>query len=357
MTFKCLFKAAASRVGVCLSFGLILFCATSVPAKAQYPCAGAGPGEIVVGQTPGSQAHAPVLLCQFVGESGDESSDGPSRPAAPPVEIQPSYMAAATHIDTSEYWVSRGHWTAEAANKRVMEACTVDMGKGCTIADTVYGYGPLGVATDAMGLRWIKSGGEVPVGTSLFENVELRYKALAEMCMERSFGCEYETYVLQGFVPKQADPSWGDVSHDMFPVKPIKRHQWALLAQPEKAPQSGQHKSWLISGKQNFEVAAEEVLAQCREASGSECTVTAFAANGVLVQFVDSKGQSGWTSAVLTVPKKRQPPRKYRAPALPDRVTVEPRVAQHCPPDAKPCRVLAKYDTNTPRVQVIEELR
>ncbi len=351
MTFERPPRAAALHALFVLIFGSILFCATSVPAKAEGQCP---PGYF---QTGGRDYIACAPMGPVSGSDEGPGDEEPSRPAAPPVEIQPSFMAAATHIDTSEYWVSRGHWTAEAANKRVMDACTADMGNGCTIADTVYGYGPLGVATDAMGLRWIKSGGEVPVGTSLFENVELRYKGLAEMCMERSFGCEYETYVLQGFVPKSADPSWGDVSHDMFPVKPIKRHNWALLAQPESASTSAQHKSWLISGKQNFEAAAEEVLEQCRTASGVTCTVTAFAANGVLVQFADSKGQSGWTSAVLSVPKKRQPPRKYRGPALPDRVTVEPRVAQHCPPDAKPCRVLAKYDTNTPRLQVIEELR
>ena len=89
------------------------------------------------------------------------------------MDIQPSYMAAATHIDTSSYWVTRGSRTAAAANKRALAGCTAVMGEGCEIAETVYGFGPLGVVIDAMGLRWIKSGGNMPTNY-FYDNIEVR---------------------------------------------------------------------------------------------------------------------------------------------------------------------------------------
>ncbi len=329
-----------------LAAALMALCTLSSPAQAQYPCSGPGPGEVVVGQTPGSQAHAPMLLCQYVG--GDEGAgDEPSRPWTPPVEIQPSYMAAATHIDTSAYWVSRAHWTAEAANKRVLDACTAAMGAGCVISDTIYGYGPMGIIIDAMGLRWIKSGGDVPKDSPL----EVRYRDLAMLCHTNSFGCEFEGYLYQGALPKNGNPDT-DYADELFPKGPVERHHWALVARPGTAPSAAwQNKSWLSSGKQDSAAARQELLDRCRADSGVPCAIAAYAANGVLVHFVNGKGQSGWTSAVPDAAKKKD---KKKQAAM-DRTSVAARVERLCLPSVKPCRVIATFDAATPLLSVIAD--
>ncbi len=80
-------------------------------------------------------------------QGGDDGGDDDSSSRSPTIysrPIQPSYMAAVTHIHTSSFGFA-AHWTADSANKRALAACQAAMGKGCVIADTVYGYGPFGV--------------------------------------------------------------------------------------------------------------------------------------------------------------------------------------------------------------------
>ncbi len=174
--------------------------------------------------------------------------------------IQPSYMAAVTHIDTSSYWVSRAHWTADSANKRALAACKAAMGDGCVLNETVYGYGTFGVMIDAMGLRWIKSGADVPRGTP----ESIRYQALAMLCVKNSFGCEFDETIWQGAIPEDAVPPTNFVT-DNFPLYGVKRHHWALLAKPESTPSTAwQNKAWLMSGSQNSAEARKAVLDRCR---------------------------------------------------------------------------------------------
>ncbi len=127
-------------------------------------------------------ACAPIPGYDQGGDGGGDDDSSSSRvPTIPSTPIQPSYMAAVTHIDTSSYWVSRAHWTADSANKRALAACKAAMGDGCVLNETVYGYGPFGVMIDAMGLRWIKSGADVPKGTP----ESIRYQALAMLCVKK----------------------------------------------------------------------------------------------------------------------------------------------------------------------------
>lgn len=340
--------AGALLFGVGLSLGL------PSAAQAQYPCGnGPGPGEVVVGQTGGGPGHAPILLCQYVG--GGEGSDGESKSTSQTATInstpiQPSYMAAVTHIDTSAYWVSRAHWTADSAKKRALAACTAAMGDGCVVTETVYGYGPFGVMIDAMGLPWIKSGGDFPNGTP----EEVRYQALARLCHTNSFGCEFQEVIYQGALPTYAVPPDNFVS-DIFPPSGVKRHHWALVARPKGTPAAaGQNKVWLTSGSQNSAAARKAVLDRCRTDSGGDCAIDAYVANGVLVQFRGTDGQTRWASAVT----KRAVEsfgrlKKEKAPKI-DPTSVAGRVERLCPLSAQPCKVIATYDAVTPRMQVIE---
>ena len=282
--------------------------------------------------------------------SGDESKSTSQTGATYTRPIQPSYMAAVTHIDTSSYWVSRAHWTADSANKRALAACKAAMGDGCVLNETVYGYGPFGVMIDAMGLRWIKSGADVPKGTP----ESIRYQALAIQCLKSSFGCEFEEVIWQGAIPEDEVPPANFVT-DNFPLYGVKRHRWALLAKPEgEPPPAWQNKAWLMSGSQNSAEARKAVLDRCRADSGLSCAIDAYVANGVLVRFVDAKGKAGWTSAVTK--RVVEPLGSYRRkkPKI-DPASVAARVERLCL--VKPCKVIATYDAPTQRMQVIEDVK
>ena len=293
-------------------------------------------------------ACAPIPNYDQGGDDGGDDSSSSRVPTIPSTPIQPSYMAAVTHIDTSSYWVSRAHWTADSANERALAACKAAMGDGCVLNETVYGYGPFGVMIDAMGLRWIKSGADVPKGTP----ESIRYQALAMQCLKSSFGCEFEEVIWQGAIPEDAVPPTNFVT-DNFPLYGVKRHHWALLARPEgTAPAASQNKAWLMSGSQNSAEARKAVLDRCRADSGVSCAIDAYVANGVLVRFVDANGKAGWTSAVTK--RVIEPLGSYRRkkPKI-DPASVTARVERLCL--AKPCKVIATYDAATPRLQVVDD--
>lgn len=281
-------------------------------------------------------------------DGGDESSSSAATVYSAP--IQPSYMAAVTHIDTSSFWVSRAHRTADAANKRALAGCKAAMGEGCVLNETVYGYGPFGVMIDAMGLRWIKSGADVPKDTP----EAVRYRALALQCLKNSFGCEFEEVIYQGALPLDDRPDV-DYADDIFPRYGVMRHHWALLAKPQgEAPGAWQNKAWLMSGSQNSAEARKAVLDRCRADSCVSCAIDAYVANGVLVRFVDAKGKAGWTSAVTK--RVIEPLGSYRRkkPKI-DPASVAARLERQC--FVKPCKVIATYDAATPRLQVVDDPR
>lgn len=54
-----------------------LGCLVPGAALAEYPCGSPGPGEVIVGQTPGGDGIASVPLCEYVGEDdGGDYGDG-----------------------------------------------------------------------------------------------------------------------------------------------------------------------------------------------------------------------------------------------------------------------------------------
>ncbi len=321
-------------------------------AQAQYPCGnGPGPGEVVVGQTPGSSAHAPVLLCQYVGGEDGAEPEQEVRPVLAP--MVPSYMAAAYHMDTSAVWITNAHWSADAANKRAMGACAAVMGDGCILGATVYDVGHVAVVHDVMGLTWVAGARiDMTLPWNQQDNMVAPKQAL-RLCLESSFGCELADKRGGGVLRSSHDPGI-DNSKDFFPVGAVKRHHWILVARPEKAaPVGWQGKSWLDSGKQDSVAARKALLGRCQKDSGVPCVITAYAANAVLVHFVNGKGQSGWTSAVMT----SATPRDKKHGQTTDRTSIAARVERLCLPSVKPCRVIATYDAATPRVQIIEDAK
>ena len=122
------------------------------------------------------------------GETGQDGGDEPSRPRAPPVEIQPSYMAAAQHVDTGSLWVSVGHRTLDAAKQHVLKACNAATRGGCYVSDTHFGVGELYVAEDAMGQLWTKM---QPYDKDSPRFSVVDWNAAIEHCWKNSFGCRY----------------------------------------------------------------------------------------------------------------------------------------------------------------------
>lgn len=341
--------AGALLFGVGLSLGL------PSAAQAQYPCGnGPGPGEVVVGQTGGSSAHAPILLCQYVGGDSDSGNSDASpfrAPSRPIIPMKPGFMAAAHHPDTSSVWMSAGHRTSEAAKARALDGCNRATGGGCVMADTLSEFGWMYVAEDAMGLLWIK-------GTTAEKEKDNRisvteWNAAIELCARNSFGCKFLGFIQTGQMPVDDDPN-KDYSSDHFPKGSLTWNRWALVARPEKTPAAAwQNKSWLSTGQQKSAAARAELLARCQSDSGVPCAISAFAANGALVQFVDGVGKIRWTSAAPGAPQ----PKKKKKSLPSDRTSVAARIERLCPPSIKPCRVVATYDAATPRMQIIEDVK
>ncbi len=324
----------------------IAFCLLPNAANAEGRCP---PGMFETG----SRDYLACAPIPGYGQQGDEGSEPEQevRPVLAPMVS--SYMAAAHHIDTSAVWITNAHWSAKAANKRVMDACAAAMGNGCVLGATIYDVGHVAVVRDAMGLTWVK-GAEINMKLpwNQQDNTVAPKQALLD-CLKSSFGCELTDKRGGGILRSSHDPN-ADHSKDFFPENAVKRHNWIMVARPTKAaPVAWQGKSWLNGGKQDSVAARKALLDRCQQDSGVSCSITAYAANGVLVHFVNGKGQSGWTSAVTSSTIKGG---NKKAPVT-DRISVAARVERLCLPSVKPCRVIATYDAATPRMQIVEDLK
>lgn len=304
---------------------LVLASVPPAPAKAQYPCSGPGPGEIVVGQTPGNPSQPPMQLCQYVG-GDDGPGDEPSRGPAGPQYVESS-MATATHIDTAAVWGSAGHRSPEAARRRVMDACTAAMGDGCVYAEAWTGDVLIAVALDGSGAPWIEGG----------DHADAERAALAK-CEEKGgwYGCRIAFSFPNILIPADAGQNV-DYSRDYFPTAPVRRHRWVLQAWPETPPASWRRsRSWIVSGRQNFETARRELVERCQSESGTSCVLGMAVSNGVLAHYVNRRGQSHWISAASSS-------------------GASARIEGACGASDHPCRAVALYDAATPRLQVVED--
>ena len=251
------------------------------------------------------------------------SSQGPSGP-----QYAESSMATAVHVDSSAVWGTVGHRSVEAAKKRVMDACAAAMGEGCIYSEAWTGDVVIAVAVDGGGEPWAE-------GADTKANAEKEALATCEK-EGGTWGCKIAFSFRNVLIPAAADRE-SDYSRDYFPQAPIKRRQWALLASPEGPPSAAwQRKSWLVSGRQNFQDAKREVLARCQADTGATCIFGMGVPNGQLVHYVNKRGQSAWVNAAGAA-------------------TPTARVDEFCTPDESPCRVIALYDAATPRLQVVAD--
>lgn len=278
----------------------------------------------------GSRDYIACAPIPGYGQSSDEggydsgpSSQGPSGP-----QYAESSMATAVHMDSSSVWGTVGHRSVEAAKTRVMDACAAAMGEGCIYSEAWTGDVVIAVALDGGGEPW-------PEGGPTKADAE---REALKTCNEKAgaWGCKIVSSFKNVLIPAGADRE-SDYSRDYFPQGPIKRRQWALLAQPEGPPSAAwQRKTWLISGRQNFQAAKKELMDRCQADTGATCIFGMGAPNGQLVHYVNKRGQSAWVNAAGAA-------------------TPTARVDEFCTPDENPCRVIALYDAATPRLQVIAD--
>lgn len=284
----------------------------------------------------------------------------------PPRPMRPGFIAAAYHADTGSIWVSTAHKTLGSAKQRALAGCNAATGGGCYIAAALGGGGEstasqIFVSQDGMGQFWIKGA----TGNDMLVHPD---PAMRE-CLSKSFGCDALNSYDTGNIYLDLDASL-DQSEDYFPKGTLSLNRWAMVAQPTNPTTEAHKRSWLISGKENSFATRKEILDRCMADSGLPCAITAYAlagekiteggvinANGLLVHFVDARGNSRWTTA-LSPPlkrKKKKSPLGGYIPTYPDPVTVKERVDRICPPSS--CRVIATYDAATPRMQVIEDAK
>jgi hypothetical protein len=267
----------------------------------------------------------------YAGWSSDQYDEPESPRAPPPPPSFPAFMAIATHVDTSAVWITRAHWKQKPAEQHVLSACNAAMGGGCTLGGSADSWGTLVVVYDAMGIPWTKA---VPQIDNDYDRQQAKNVAL-RLCNANSFGC-YQSFHFPGtFIHYDANPD-ADYSKDIFPNYTVRRHHWVMVARPENAPPAFKSKSWLISGKQGADAVREKILSHCRAETKSPCKITSFAANGMLAHYVNAKGENRWISASG------------------DRM-LEQRLYRACQGAEKPCRVVAKYDAVTPRLQAVED--
>ena len=184
-------------------------------------------------------------------------------------------------------------------------------------------------------------------------------------CLKNSFGCKFLGAHESGYIYLD-EALERDQSQNRYPKSKLAQQRWAMVARPEKTPSgAAQNKSWLVSGRQNSAAVRKEILERCQAASGTTCVISAYAAysgdlaadghgtgTGLLVHFVDWRGQNRWTSAASETAAEP----KKGVKVLPDPVTVQGRIDRICPPTL-PCKVIGTYDAATPRMQIIEDVQ
>jgi hypothetical protein len=306
--------------------------------------------------------------------NGNNNEEEPKRY----IDVRPSKpgsAAMAYHDDTGSSWVTVAHRNLGSAKKQALDGCNAATGGGCYIAATYESSGDIAesgeifIAEDAMGRLWGKANIR-RYGDPYTYDYRITDPARLE-CQIQSFGCSKLTSYHNGHIYLDVEPD-RDQSENFFPKGKLQWNRWAMVARPTTPTTAAHNKSWLISGKENSAKTAQEIVDRCKADSGVPCSIWAYAisdnevltndtgsANGLLVHFVDARGENSWTSAVATKPKKKKYKKMFRDDPdfveAPDPVTPKERVDRLC--SSSPCRVIATYDAATLRMQVIEDVK
>jgi hypothetical protein len=164
-----------------------------------YPCAGPGPGEIMVGEQPASNGVGAIALCQRVAE---QESPAPQQPVyrGPPPGV---FGALAADDATGMYSSVYGQYGTDAAGDYAVKDCQQHGGKACRVIVAFTGYAS--VVSDFEGKYF--------PGTDPYSGLDALHKAF-DNCNKQSRrgGCTLLTPpVIYGAVPSPDFLSFIDV--------------------------------------------------------------------------------------------------------------------------------------------------
>jgi hypothetical protein len=123
-----------------LSIGLLRL----TPIYAQvYPCAGPGPGEVIVGQTQAGNGIASIPLCKRVQPRTPQTSQA----SQGPIFVPGVYGALAYDRKTQTLSIEYGRENSKAAGRDALQSCKLKGGSSCELITTF--MGTISVVADA----------------------------------------------------------------------------------------------------------------------------------------------------------------------------------------------------------------
>lgn len=230
----------------------LAWCLWPTAASAQaYACPGAGPGERVVGMTPGGIGIAPVPLCVR-----DDSGEPPP-PPAPPAE---AHAALVWHPGAADVWVDGNYTGANNPAERVaLEACTKAMGDGCTMAGTWWNSS-MTIIRDRNGYfykAWAGEGGAE------------RKQVLADCSAKQLLPCEVFATIKSSTSRRLPGAS----VHKYFAAS-----AWVV----GDAADGYDSKLYVASGHRNADAAIAAAIKACSDATSRSCESNALTGNGFI---------------------------------------------------------------------------
>lgn len=243
------------------------------PAQAQaqaFPCSGgsngAGPGERMVGMSPGGPgAPPPFPLCVR------DNSGGASGPAAPQGPAG-SHAALAWHADAGDVWVDGNYVSANnIAERGALDVCNRVMGGGCRSPGS-WSNSSMAIIRDRGGdlfNGWLGEGGAE------------RDKVLAECSAKQLVPCE----VIATIRSNTNRRSPGASVRKLYAVS-----AWVA------GTDGYDGKLYIASGHRTRDAATDAAIKACADATSRKCETNAWSGNGFIQAYQMDGGNGGATA-------------------------------------------------------------
>lgn len=241
------------------------------PAQAQaqaFPCSGgsngAGPGERMVGMSPGGPGNPSFPLCVR------DDSGAPTGPAAPRGPAG-SHAAFAWHADAADIWVDGNYVSANnIAERSVLDACNRVMGGGC-MSPGVWSNSSMAIIRNRAGdlfKGWLGDGGAE------------RDKVLAECSAKQPLPCEVIATIKSS-------------TNRRSPGASVRKLYAASAWVAGTVGYDG--KLYVASGHRTLDAATAAAIKACTDATSRTCETTAWGGNGFIQAYKVSDGGGGAT--------------------------------------------------------------
>lgn len=242
------------------------------PAQAHaqaFPCngggGGAGPGERMVGMSPGGPGNPSFPLCVR------DNSGGAPAPAAPRGPVD-THAALAWHPDAADVWID-GNYTGpnNLAERGVLDACNRVMGGGCASIGN-WSNSSMVIIRDRGGdffKAWVGQGGAE------------RDKLLAECSAKQLLPCELFATVKSSTNRRSPGAS--------------ARKSYAASAWVA-GTEGYDGKLYVASGQRSVEAATAAAIKACTDATSRTCETNAWTGNGFIQAYQLSDGGGGATA-------------------------------------------------------------